>query len=167
MESTTEQEIKVAKQIVLILNELYPKNHFWSNQTELIELLKSYHCPYSRPLVLYLCSQKIVTRGKNGYLSFINSHPFYFGNFIQIVDNWRRKKNEYNKKRSKSTFTVSRDEYPYPNPPRFIPLIDPIPTSEKQKSQLYFRGISVGFIDFNPMPISRFLLKKLFSFEIR
>lgn len=162
MKSTTEDEIKVAKQIVLILNELYPKNYFWSNQTELIELLKSYHCPYSRPLVLYLCSQKIVTRGKSGYLSFINSHPFYFGNFIQIVDNWRRKKNEYNSQKS-----VITPKIPFYGSARILPVSESTSSSGDLKPQLYFRGISVGFIDFNPMPISRFLLKKLFSFEIK
>ena len=95
MENISPSIIANAKKMVLILNQAKQKT--FGDKNELRDFLKREKCPYSAFIVPYLSrTQEIVKQGSSNFLCFKDRKPYYFGDFISVVERFKGQKKKYN-----------------------------------------------------------------------
>lgn len=90
---TTKDTVETAKKMVEVLNHLKSKT-FMSRTHFKEELIKS-ECPYYSKLTSYLFDTKEIVENvgvRSGCWNFVSHQPYYFGNFIVLLDRWRKER---------------------------------------------------------------------------
>ena len=92
----TQKTCQKAKAIVEILNQA--KLRTFINKEDLRTWLKERRCPYADYLVPYLSKTgDIIPHPSGNYIDFKDKNPYYYGNFIVVIERFRHQKNKYNK----------------------------------------------------------------------
>ena len=96
MENSTSQKLaSQSKKVVELLNKA--KYMSFGNKTELAKWLKDNKCPNHSFLVPYLSrNNELVPHGEFGFICFKDKKPYYFGDFIAVLDRFRIQKNHFN-----------------------------------------------------------------------
>lgn len=95
MENISQSTITNAKKMVVVLNQA--KQRTFGNKTELRDFLKKEKCPYSALLVPYLSrTQEILVKDNSNFICFKDRKPYYFGDFISVIERFKSQKKKYN-----------------------------------------------------------------------
>lgn len=152
MENSTPKSIFVmSKKMVAILNQA--KMRTFGDKSELKEWLKKAGCPFSQDIVPYLYrTQEIKHQGD--FIVFANRTPFYFGDFISIIERLKKQKSKYNhvyaqKKKSCDCGMIKTKEHIIEEVKEDKPIIPSIPFSSLPFSKWnkfwlkFFFGITI------------------------
>lgn len=121
------KSIEKAKEIVSILNHLKVSKRYFSTLTDLTAALKAQKCPYAPAVTSYLNRQKLIGVS-NSFWHFLDTKPFDFYNFIQVVERAKQQKRVYSKnlnqkKQIESSYKLSGLNVT--TPIHTLPLIEP------------------------------------------
>lgn len=95
MENISQSTITNAKKMVVVLNQA--KQRTFGDKTELRDFLKKEKCPYSAFLVPYLSrTQEILGQNNSNFICFKDRKPYYFGDFISVIERFKSQKKKYN-----------------------------------------------------------------------